>query len=256
MIPSATSIELSLQSAHSTPSPERFESTHWSVVLAADRNDDTASHAALARLCQTYWYPLYAFVRRRGCGPEDAQDLTQAFFAHLLENHAFATTDRAKGKFRSFLLASLRHFLASEWERASAQKRGGRCEHVPLELDAAEVRYEREPIDAASPDRLFDRNWALTLLERAMVRLRDEQCAAGHAERFDRLRERLTGEPDARRYAALAADLGLSEAAVKMIVSRLRRRYGELLREEIAQTVSRPEGVAEEIRHLFAMLGS
>lgn len=254
MKPLSGTLESSFQAALTTAIPERFESTHWSVVLAADRNDDTASRTALARLCQTYWYPLYAFVRRRGFNPEDAKDLTQAFFAHLLENRALATTDRAKGRFRSFLLASLRNFLTNEWERASAQKRGGGCEHVSLDTGTAEMRYESEPADSASPDRLFDRSWALTLLERALVRLRDEQAAAGQSSRFEQLRDRLTGEPDALPYAELAAKSGQSEAAMKMAVSRLRRRYGELLREEIAQTVSRPEDAEQEIRHLFAML--
>ena len=234
----------------------QFPMTHWSLVLRASRGEDTRSHEALARLCQTYWYPLYAFVRRHGHGPEDAQDLTQGFFAQLLENHALATVDRGKGTFRSFLLASLRHFMANEWDRAQTQKRGGAEIHVPLDAASAEMRYAREPADPASPEKIFERNWALTLLEQVLERLRAEQVAAGKGVQFDQLQDCLMGSPDAPRYAALAARIGLNEEAARMTVSRLRRRYRELLREEIAQTVSTPAEVEEEIAHLFAALGS
>jgi RNA polymerase sigma-70 factor (ECF subfamily) len=226
------------------------------MVLSAGHGDDTRSHEALAQLCQTYWYPLYAFVRRHGRGPEDAQDLTQGFFAHLLENRALATVDRAKGRFRSFLLTSLRNFMAKEWDRAQAQKRGGGRIHVPLDAAFAETRYGREPADPASPDKVFERNWALTLLELVLERLRVEQAAAGKGAQFEQLQDSLMGSPDAPRYAQLAARMGLNEEAARMAVSRLRRRYRELLREEIAQTVSSPVEVEEEIRHLFAALAS
>jgi RNA polymerase sigma-70 factor (ECF subfamily) len=226
------------------------------MVLRAGHGDDTRSHEALARLCQIYWYPLYAFVRRHGRGPEDAQDLTQGFFTHLLENRALATVDPAKGRFRSFLLTSLRNFMAKEWDRAQAQKRGGGRIHLPLDAASAETRYVREPADPASPDKVFERNWALTLLEQVLERLRAEQAAAGKRAQFEQLQDCLMGSPDAPRYAQLAARIGLSAEAARMAVSRLRRRYRELLREEIAQTVGSPAEIEEEIRHLFAALGS
>lgn len=233
-----------------------FATTHWSVVLRAGRSDDARSREALACVCQTYWYPLYAFVRRRGHSPEDAQDLTQGFFGHLLENHALATVDQAKGKFRSFLLASLRNFLTNEWERARTQKRGSGQRVVSLDATAAESRYGLEPVDHASPDKLFERNWALTLMEQALERLRAEQAAAGKATEFAPMQLCLMGDAEAPGHAALAAQLGLSVGTVKMAVSRLRRRYRELLCDEIAQTVSSPAEVEEEIRHLFAALGT
>ena len=256
MKPLSGPLESSFRTALTTIIPDRFESTHWSVVLAAHRGDDTASHTALATLCRTYWYPLYAFARRRGFDPEESKDMTQGFFAHMLESRAFAATDPAKGRFRSFLLASFRNFLANERERASAQKRGGGCDHVPLDTVAAETRFESEPADPASPDKLFDRSWALTLLDRALARLRDEQAAAGQSARFEQLRDRLIGEPDAPHYAEAAAQLGQSATAVRMAVSRMRRRFGELLRDEIAQTISRREDAAGEMRHLLAALAT
>lgn len=234
----------------------QFASTHWSVVLAVGSRDDRRSREALAKLCATYWYPLYAFVRRQGFGPEDAEDLTQGFFAHLLEREALATVDRAKGKFRSFLLASLRHFLADERDRAQAQKRGGGCAPVPLDAIYAEKRYALEPADPTSPDKLFERNWVLALMEQVLDRLRAEQAAVGNRAQFELLRDCLMGDPDAPRYADLAAQLSVSEDAVKMAVSRLRRRYRQLLRQEIAHTVSTPAEIEEEIRHLFAALAS
>ncbi len=237
------------------PQVRQFAETHWTVVLRAG-GDDTRAHEALTRLCQTYWYPLYAFVRRHGHGPEDAQDLTQGFFACLLENHALATVDRSKGTFRSFLLASLRNFLANERDRARAQKRGGGKAHVPLDAASAETRYVRESADHASPDKVFERNWALTLLEQVLERLRAEQTAAGKGAQFEQLQDCLMGSPDAPRYAAAAGRIGLNEEALRMAVSRLRRRCRELLRAEIAQTVSSPAEIEEELRHLFVALGS
>ena len=233
----------------------QFAETHWSGVLSAGRGDDTRAHAALARLCLTYWYPLYAFVRRHGQSPEDAQDLTQGFFAHLLEHDALAGVHPAQGKFRSFLLASLRHFLANDWHRAQAQKRGGGRVPVSLDATSAETRYRMEPADQDSPDRVFERNWAVALMEQVLTRLRSEQARLGKGAQFEQLRDSLMGDPAAPRYADLGAQLGMSEDAVKTAVSRLRRRYRELLREEIAQTVTRPSEVEEEIRHLFAALG-
>jgi len=234
----------------------QFAETHWSVVLSAGRGDDTRSREALARLCQTYWYPLYAFVRRHGHSPEDAQDLTQGFFAHLLEHHALAKAHPAKGRFRSWLLASLRHFLANEQARASAQKRGGGRTPISLDAASAETRYGLEPADHATPDRLFERNWALTLLEEVLKRLRAEQADAGKLAQFEQLEDCLMGELPAPRYAELAARLGASQEALRMTVSRLRRRYRDLLRAEIAHTVSTPAEIDEEIRHLLGVLGN
>jgi len=235
---------------------KRFATTHWSVVLAAGGDDNRRSREALAKLCATYWYPLYAFVRRQGFGPEDAEDFTQGFFAHLLEHEALANVDRAKGKFRSFLLASLRHFLADERDRARAQKRGGGRAPVPLDVATAEKRFALEAADPTSPDKIFERNWALALMEQVLDRLRAEQVVADKRAQFDLLRDCLMGDPEAPRYADLAVRLGLSEDAVKMAMSRLRRRYRQLLRQEIAHTVSTPEEIEEEIQHLFAAVGS
>jgi len=232
----------------------RFATTHWSVVLTATGQDDRRSREALAKLCATYWYPLYAFVRRQGHGPEDAEDLTQGFFAHLLGHEALATVDRAKGKFRSFLLASLRHFLADERKRARAQKRGGGRSSVPLDVGYAERRYAQEPADSNSPDKLFERNWAVALMEQVLDRLRAEQVVADKRTQFDLLQGCLMGDPDAPRYADLAEQLGMSSDAAKMAVSRLRRRYRDLLRQEIAHTVTTAAEVEAEIRDLFAAL--
>ena len=232
----------------------QFPGTHWSVVLSAGHDDDTRAHEALTRLCQTYWYPLYAFVRRHGHAPEEAQDLTQGFFAHLLEHHGLAGVHPAKGKFRSFLLASLRHFLANERAHAQAQKRGGGRPLVSLDTTAAETRYGAEAAVHESPDKAYERNWALALMEQVLNRLRAEQVALGKERQFELLRDCLMDDPDAPRHADLAAQLGLSQDAVKMAVCRLRQRYRELLRGEIAQTVSSPGEVEEEFRHLFAVL--
>ena len=234
--------------------PTQFPVTQWSLVVAAGQDDDARSYVALTCLCQTYWYPLYAFVRRQGRSREEAQDLTQGFFAHLIEKRALGTVDRTAGKFRSFLLTSLRNFVANEWERARAQKRGGGQSVISLDAAYAEIRFDLEPADHASPEVLFERNWALALMEQALARLRAEQSEAGKTAQFAALQPCLMNEADAPRYAKLAAELATTEAAVKMAVSRLRRRYRDLLREEIAQTVNSPAEVEEEIRHLFAAL--
>jgi RNA polymerase sigma factor (sigma-70 family) len=243
-------------SEHFSADARQFATTHWSVVLTANCPDGARAQVALDKLCQTYWYPLYAFVRRHGYGPQDAEDLTQAFFAFFLERKALATVDRAKGKFRSFLLASLRYFLANEWDRAQAQKRGGGHPIISLDAATAEARYRLEPADNASPDKVFERNWVLTLMGQVLERLGAEQEATGKKTQFEKLRHCLMGDPEAPAYAELANTFGLSQDAVRMAVSRLRRRYRELLREEIAQTVSSPAEIDEEIQHLFAVLGS
>jgi RNA polymerase sigma factor (sigma-70 family) len=229
----------------------QFVTTRWTIVLTAGRTDTTQAQAALEKLCQTYWYPLYAYVRRHGHSPEDAQDLTQEFFAKLIAKNYLRDVDRSKGKFRSFLLVSLKHFLANEWDRSRAQKRGGGQTIVSLD---AETRYRLEPADVVSADKIFERRWALTLLDEALKRLRDEYAADGKAKLFEQLKETLTGERSTIPYAKLADRLGTTEGAVKMAVHRLRQRYREILRAEIAETVSGPEEVDEELRHLHAAL--
>jgi RNA polymerase sigma factor (sigma-70 family) len=193
----------------------QFASTHWSVVLSAG-GDGSRAHAALARLCETYWYPLYAFVRRLGHRPEEAEDLTQGFFAHLLEHHALAKADPVRGKFRTFLLGSLRNFLANERDRAHAQKRGSGRPLVSLDVQTAETRFGAEAAGHDSPDKAYERNWALALMEQVLRRLRAEQTATGKGAQFEHLLDCLMGEPDAPRYADLGAQIGLSPDAVKM----------------------------------------
>ena len=233
-----------------------FVTTQWSVVLAAGRSDTTLAQAALARLCQAYWYPLYAYVRRRGYQAHDAQDLTQEFFARLLAQNWLAQADRERGRFRTFLLAALSHFLANEWDKAQAQKRGGAVQTVPLQLDSAETRYGQEPAAPLPPEQIFERRWALALLDEVLNALRKEHAAAGTEEMFDVLKPCLVGDRQAQPYAALAAKLGMTEGAVKVAVHRLRQRYRQLLREEIANTVANPGEVDEEMHHLFAVLAA
>ncbi|MBE0541233.1 MAG: RNA polymerase sigma factor [Verrucomicrobia bacterium] len=236
------------------PRSHVFVTTHWSVVLTAGRNDTTRAHAALAKLCQTYWYPLYAYVRRRGQSPEDAQDLTQEFFARLLEKNWVGNADQTKGRFRSFLLSAMNHFLADEWDKARAQKRGGGVPLVPLQFETAETRYGVEPTDSATPERTFERRWALTLLEEVLNHLRAEYEQEGKADLFTTLHPCLVGERTAQPYAELATKMGVNEGTVKSAVHRLRQRYRQLLRDEIANTVAGADEVDEELRHLFAVL--
>jgi len=209
---------------------------------------------ALAQLCRTYWYPLYAFVRRRGYPAHDAQDLTQDFFARLLEKTSLKSVDRAKGQFRSFLLASLKHFLDNEWDQARTQKRGGQCEFFPWDEFTGEKRYYQEPCHEMTADKIFDRRWALTVLEKVLDGLRGEYAAAGKGALFEAFEVFLSGEPAPMSYADLGDKLGMSEGAVRVAVHRLRRRYGELLRLEIAHTVASSKEIDEEIRHLIAAL--
>jgi RNA polymerase sigma-70 factor (ECF subfamily) len=234
----------------------QFTTTHWSLVLAAGSRTSPKSTQALAVLCETYWYPLYAYVRRAGRNPEDAQDLTQEFFTRLLEKHYLDAVRREKGRFRSFLLASLKHFLANEWDKAQTQKRGGGRSFIRLDDATAESRYKLEPRDDASADKLYERRWALTLLDRVLARLREEHAAAGKAKQFDALKAFIGGERGAEGYAAVGAALGMSEANVKVTVHRLRKRYRDLLRDEIAQTVGSEAEIEDEIRQLFATLSS
>ena len=241
-------------SATSRGAPQAFPNTHWSVVLTAGRSDTTRAHAALARLCETYWYPLYAYARRRGDSPEDAQDFTQAFFAQLIEHNWVARADRQKGRFRSFLLMAMSRFLANEWDKACTLKRGGQIELVPLQLDTAEIRYAQEPANASTPEQAFEKQWAITLLDEVLERLRAEYEHDGKAGLFAALKPCLVGSRETQPYAALAAELGMSEGAVKVAVCRLRERYRKRLQAEVAHTVASPAEVGSELRHLFRVL--
>ena len=231
-----------------------FVTTHWSVVLTAKQSESTEADAALERLCRAYWWPLYAFVRRRGYEAHDAQDLTQEFFARLLAKGFLQGVDRSKGKFRSFLLAALEHFLANEWRRAHAQKRGGNFTFISINDDSAEQPYLQVPASSLSPEQLFEQQWAMTLLNETIARLQEEFVATDKRALFEEIKFFLTGEKRAVSYAELAAKLGMTEAALKMAVSRMRQRYGELLRAEIANTVSSQDEVETELRALFAAL--
>jgi RNA polymerase sigma-70 factor (ECF subfamily) len=233
-----------------------FATTRWSVVLAAGGGASPESEQALASLCEAYWYPLYAFVRRLGHQPDDAQDLTQAFFARVLEKGYLRAADPGRGRFRCFLLAALKHFLANERERARAHKRGGGRAVLPLDFQAGEQRYRLEPAHERTAGRLYERRWALTLLGQVLARLREEFARAGKAPLFDRLKAYLTGENASASYREVGAELGMSEGAVKVAVHRLRGRYRELLLGEIAQTVAAPEEVEEELLHLFEAISS
>ncbi|HWG42914.1 MAG TPA: sigma-70 family RNA polymerase sigma factor [Gemmataceae bacterium] len=223
-------------------------------MLAARNQAAPQAREALAVLCRTYWYPLYAYIRHRGYDVHHAQDLTQDFFTRLLEKDSLATVDRDKGKFRSFLLAACKHFLANAYDRAQAQKRGGGKILGSLDFNAGEGRYSREPAHDLTPEKLFERRWAMTLLHQVLDDLRAEYEQAGKGSVFDRLKSVLSGDSDVAPYSQLAGELNTSEAAVKMTVHRLRRRYRERLRQEIAQTVGNPAHVEQEIRDLFAAL--
>jgi len=233
--------------------PAVFATTHWSVVLTAGQNDVPQAQDALEKLCQTYWYPLYAYVRRRGYARADAEDLTQAFFAWLLERNWLGGADQQRGRFRSFLLTSFSRFLANEWDKARTQKRGG-GRMVSLPFDVADTQCAREPVDNLTPEQSYEWRWALTLLEQVMNRLSAEFVTDGKAEFFEALKPCLLGERTKQPYAALASKLGMTEGSVKVAVHRLRQRYRQLLRDEIANTVAEPEEVEEELRYLFAVL--
>jgi DNA-directed RNA polymerase specialized sigma24 family protein len=234
-----------------------FVTTHWSVVLASADQESPQARAALEELCRTYWYPLYCYVRRRGYSHEDAQDLTQGFLLQLLERHSFAHVDASKGRFRSFLLAGLNYFLSDQRERAAAQKRGGgRSTLSFVDAQAADERYRLEPVDERSPDKLFERRWALTLLDQVFGRLEHELREAGKAELFQRLRVFLVEGPGEENYAEVGAELGMSGEAVRKAVQRMRQRYHELFRDEIAHTVAGPAQVEEELRYLYAIMAA
>jgi RNA polymerase sigma factor (sigma-70 family) len=232
----------------------QFTTTHWSVVLAAGQQDSPQATAAIATLCRTYWYPLYAYLRRRGYQAEDAQDLTQEFFTRLLQKNFPAQADRAKGKFRSFLLLTLNHFLSDERERARAGKRGGGQTLLSLDAESPEERYRLEPADETTPEKLFERRWAQTVLDQALARLREEYSAAGKADSYAVLQAFEPGEQKTLSYAEAADRLSVSESAFKSMIHRLRQRHRELVREEIAQTVTAASEIDEELRHLIAVI--
>jgi len=235
--------------------PGVFATTHWSVVLAAGQIDSAPAQRALETLCRGYWYPIYVYVRRKGYGPDDAQDLTQEFFAQLIAKDHLRLADREKGKFRTFLLATLDYFLAREWSRAHRQKRGGQFTFISLDQQAPEERYRFEPADNDTPEKKFLRNWALAVLKQAMTALEKECETGGKGALFREVKGVLTGEGNADAYAEIGRRLGMSEGAMYVAVHRLRQRYGELLRNEIAQTVSGPDEIDEEMRYLMSALG-
>jgi RNA polymerase sigma-70 factor (ECF subfamily) len=226
------------------------------VVLAAAHGPSPGSAEALATLCQAYWYPLYAFVRRQGHGPEDAQDLTQEFFARLLEKDYLRVADAERGRFRSFLLAAFKHFLSKERDRARALKRGGGRPVLRLDFQAGEERYHREPAHDQTAEKVYERRWALTLLDQVLAAVEADYVRSGKPQLFERLKGFLTSDREADSCAAAAQELGMTEGAVKVAVHRLRRRYRLLLRAEIGQTVAGPDEVDEELRHLSRALAS
>jgi len=231
-----------------------FATTHWSVVLAAGQRESPQATEALEKLCRSYWYPLYACVRREGFGPEDAQDLTQEFFARLLARDYVARADPHRGKFRSFLLTGLRRFLCDERDKARRLKRGGGEPLISFDAQAAEDRYRLEPADQLTPERVFERSWAATLLERAACRLREEYVASCRGGLYEQLTEFRLDAPEQRAYADVAAQLGQSESAVKSAIHRLRQRHHQLVRDEITQTLADPAEVDEEIRYLLGVI--
>ena len=233
----------------------RFATTRWSVVLAAGQTNCTESREALSTLCGLYWYPLYAYARRRGIDADSAADVTQGFFARLLEQKIVRGADRQLGRFRSYLLGAFKHYLSHEWARARAQKRGGGRKFIPLDPQNAEARYGLEPSHDLTADRLFDKQWALRVLELAMEELRHRCLRAGKERQFERFKRFLSGGTGSE-YRDAGSELALSEGAVRVLVHRLRRRYRELLREQIRRTVESPEQVEEEIRHLFAAISA
>lgn len=231
--------------------PREFATTQWSVVLAAG-GDTSRAAPALSKLCSGYWYPIYGFIRRQGRNAHDAQDLTQQFFAELIERESLAGVVKERGRFRTWLLAVLKHFLANEWHSTQRQKRGGGAVIVSLD-DEAERRYLSEPIDPSTAEKFYDRSWALTLVKRALSQLEDEWRDGNKHEQFQVLKGTLTGERAS--YPELAQRLGMSEGTVRVTVHRLRHRYRDLLRGEISQTVAFPGDAEDELRHLFAALG-
>ena len=237
---------------HTLPGPSQFPTTQWSLVVAAGDPQRAEARSALVSLCENYWYPLYAYVRRRGYPPDQAQDLTQAFFTRVLEGRYLGRAEPEKGRFRAFLLTSMKFFLADEADRDRAQKRGG-GNVLSLEISSGEARYQREPAHEDTPERIYEQRWALSVLDRVLERLRNEFVSHGRPEHFERLKVFLLGQSDTP-YAALAREMNTSEGALKVAIHRLRKRYRDLFRQEIAETVSDPAEVESELRFLAAAL--
>jgi RNA polymerase sigma-70 factor (ECF subfamily) len=244
------------QETPATAGPQLFATTHWSVVTAASDESSPAAQEALEKLCRTYWYPLYAFVRRQGHLPEDAEDLTQAFFAKLIGKHFIRRAQRERGRFRTFLLTSLKNFLVNEWKHGQAAKRGGEHPHLSWDSALAESLYEVESATASTPETIFERRYAATLFQQALARLETECKVAGKGAEFEQLKKFLSEEVEAGGYASTAAARGISTSGVAMAVSRLRQRYAELVREEIAHTVSSPGEIQDELRYLIGLLSA
>jgi RNA polymerase sigma factor (sigma-70 family) len=232
-----------------------FQTTNWTLVVQAAGGDSTGARDALATLCGAYWYPVYAFIRRQGYPAADAEDLTQGYFTRFIEKEYVKDLKPEAGRFRAFVLASVRHFLSNERDRERADKRGGGRSSVALDGVNAEERYALEPVDPATPESLFERAWATSVLDRALERLANEAAQGDGSERFDQLKAHLTGGDDPSTYRDLATAWGVGESAVRVSVHRLRKRFGRLLREEVAATVSDPADVDGELRHLLAILG-
>ena len=249
-----------MTSEHSTPASSTpgdvFATTHWTVVLAAGQRHTSQSDGALEELCKTYWFPLYAYVRRRGHSKADAEDLVQAFFARLLAKNFLANLDSERGKFRAFLLASLKHFLANEWDKSQAQKRGGGAVNLSLDWQTADTKFRVAATAEPSPDKAFDREWALALLARVIERLQSECVAEGKGKLFEQLKTFLMAGGGDSAQAEVAKSLGMEEGAVRVAIHRLRKRYRVLLRDEIANTLSDEVMVDEEMRALFGAFGT
>jgi RNA polymerase sigma-70 factor (ECF subfamily) len=235
------------------PQGPEFPSTHWSVVLAAGEGPATVAREALEKLCRIYWYPLYGFVRRQGRSPEDAQDLTQEFFARFLERESFKQADQDRGRFRTFMLSCLKHFLVSEWRKVNAAKRSG-GPVFSLDNTEAEQRYQTEASDQLSPDKVFEKRWAAALLDQVLRRLGESYASQGKQQLFEQLKLTIWGNKDTAPYAELAPQLGMSEGALKVAVHRLRQAYLEMLRSEVAQTLANPADVDDELRHLIQVM--
>ena len=236
----------------------RFATTQWSQVLAARDATGTKSRQALAALCEAYWYPLYAYVRSplcQGHDPDESRDLTQAYFAYLLEKNILEDVEPSKGRFRSFLLASLKHFVANELRKERTLKRGGGTQTLSLDTEAAENRYGLEPVERLTPEQVYEHRWALTVLERAGERLNAEWAEGERARQFEHLKPHLTGQEPRTGYRELASELGMTQVALRGALHRMRQRFGELIRDEIAGTVANPDEVDDEVRHLLAVVG-
>ncbi|MBI2925522.1 MAG: sigma-70 family RNA polymerase sigma factor [Verrucomicrobia bacterium] len=244
----------SAEDPRALPETPIFATTRWTVVVNAGDSRSPEQSDALAQLCSAYWYPVYAYIRRHGASVEDAKDLTQEFFARLLAQNFLDRADREKGKFRWFLLGAVRHFLSAERRREAAAKRGGGQSHVPLDELLAEKKYRLEPATTVTPEKLFERSWAMTLLQRVREQLREHYAQAGKLERFTKLETFIPGSGERRSYAEVGAELGLSEGALRVELTRLKQTYRKLLRTEIAHTVSTPAEIDEELRHLIEVM--